>query len=348
MKPSLLAGYLAATLKVEDETKNLHILSSTSVSSTCFCISSTSTSTSSCSLSFPSSPTSNSSNGPFLKEKKEEKKECREKDEKKIRETSSNTRRRSQSSEKRKEKSKEEKTTFVKTYAEIAAKPAHAPASSSDEKSKKTATPLFDKYLTEKGLKEAFTANKSTSNFISAANSTTSITKITRNQNNKQNEANDGEATKSSVDNENKRKIAECSFHNIRFTSRNSNGRLSYSETQSSFLKNTPTSSPQLKRPHYGHHSRSREKSKNENFENSEKKEPKKSNEEKVEDKSKKYEPRQSQDSNEDYEKLVKFRLTKFFEMKSSEWKNYSKNLVDTHCHFDMLFSRYAHIIVIF
>lgn len=31
-------------------------------------------------------------------------------------------------------------------------------------------------------------------------------------------------------------------------------------------------------------------------------------------------------------------KLIKYFEDKSAQWKNYANNLVDSHCHFDMLF----------
>ncbi len=40
------------------------------------------------------------------------------------------------------------------------------------------------------------------------------------------------------------------------------------------------------------------------------------------------------------YKKYVSDDLKEFFLNKSKKWQNYRQNLVDTHCHFDMMFSK--------
>ena len=34
--------------------------------------------------------------------------------------------------------------------------------------------------------------------------------------------------------------------------------------------------------------------------------------------------------------------LVKYFKKKSTEWAPYRRNLIDSHCHFDMLFDKYV------
>jgi hypothetical protein len=338
---SMLANYLA-TLKVEEDE---NILASPSASSNCFCISSASALTSSCSSSFSSSPPIShqltGSSSIISKEKKEDK------EEKGSSESISKAKHRSRSSERRKEKSKEEKNTSGEKHAEIVAQSVHqqTPGSTkSEEKPRKSRTPLIDKYLTEKRLNQEYTSSKNAKGFISTANPTISITNSHKS---KQDAANSKETTElkeiSESESHNKRKIVECSCGDFRSTSRTPKDRLSYGERYSSMVKNTPTSSPLLKKAYYGHRSsQSRDKSNNESIEEDKfKKELKKSNNERAEDTSRKSDNHSYQDFSDNYETLVKSKLIKFFKMKSLEWKNYSKNLVDTHCHFDMLFSRY-------
>ena len=45
-------------------------------------------------------------------------------------------------------------------------------------------------------------------------------------------------------------------------------------------------------------------------------------------------------DFNMNHTVYVNNELKQFFEYKSLQWKNFNNNLIDTHCHFDMLFKK--------